>query len=240
MSAHNTHPGTLPVTTLSVPASAPARMSLVQPGPTGPRPLSVSVFETVTIARPDGVVVTIGSMQQRIMLTLLVAYSGRAVPVDRIADELWAGERPDTWLSAIRTLANSLRRSARDRDFVHWTGRGYRLHKDADRVDSDVDQMVRCTEQAAAALAAGQFDCAEAAARRALRYYGGGPWTTDCWSWSELAAEAYCVLARALLAKGRHVRCLVELSQAPEELEWHEGVAACRERARAAVLAPPL
>ena len=240
MSAHETHPGGLPVTALVVHDPVPARMALVQPGPAGPAPLAVSVFETVTICRADGVLVTIGSMQQKIVLTLLVAYSGRSVPVDRIAEELWGRRRPDTWLSGIRTLANSLRRSAGDRDFVHWTGRGYRLHKDADRVETDVDQMLRCTEQAAAALAAGQFDCAEAAARRALRHYGGGPWTTDCWSWSELAAEAYCALARALLANGRYVRCLVELSQAPEELEWHEGVAACRERARAAVLAPPL
>jgi DNA-binding SARP family transcriptional activator len=176
-------------------------------------------------------------MQQKIMLTLVVAYGGRAVGVDRIAEELWGDRRPLRWLASIRTLANSLRTAAGDRNFLHWTGRGYRLHRDPGAVETDIDRMVSCTEEARAALADLRFADAERAARQALSYYGGGPWTTDVWNWTELAADAYVLLGQALLEQQSHLRCLLELSRAPEELGWHDKVRGCLESAKRAVAA---
>ena len=106
-------------------------------------------------------------------------------------------------------------------------------------VETDIDHMLWCIDEARVALDEGRTDDAEDAARRALSFYGGGPWTTDCWYWGDLAAEAYCLLGRALLAKESYLRCLMELSRAPEELEWHDGLAACLRTARRAAAAGP-
>ena len=198
--------------------------------------MHICVLEAVSIARPGGVAMPIGSMQQKVLLTLLVAYANRSVSVDRIAEEMWGDEKPQRWLASVRTLANSLRRVAGDRDLIHWTGRGYRLHKDTDRVATDVDQMLRAIDEARRFLEGDRFDDAQDAATRALSFYGGGPWTTDCWGWGELAADAYWMLGRALLAKEDYLRCLVELSRAPEELEFHDGLRGCLQRAKQAML----
>ena len=200
--------------------------------------LEVCVLDNVSITPRSGPTVPIGSLQQKLLLTLLVGYGARAVSVDVIAEELWGEHPPRRWLASIRTLANSLRRAADDRDFVFWTGRGYRLHRDPDRVHTDVAEMVARADEAEAALHAGDFDLAERAARRALAVYGGGPWTTDCWHWGDVAASMYCVLGRALIERESHLACIVELSQAPEELGWHEGIHACLEHARVAASGP--
>lgn len=213
---------------------ASATTRLRTPAVAGNR-IEVSILETVSICPVGGESVQIGSMQQKVMLTLVVAYRCRAVSLDRIAEELWGDYRPRRWLASIRTLANCLRRVAGDRDFLYWTGRGYRLHKNVDAVDTDIEHMVEATDEARLALQEGRIDDAEAAARRALAHYGSGPWTTDCWFWGDLAADAYCLLGRALLHKSDYLRCLLELSRAPEVLECHDGVGACLEQARLAL-----
>lgn len=199
--------------------------------------IRVCVLDTVSVCGPGRAPVPIGAMQQKVLLTLLVAYGDRSLSVDRIAEDLWGERRPLRWLASIRTLANSLRRVAGDRDFVYWTGRGYRLHRHRGVVRSDVDDMLASTEEGRVALGEGRFADAERAARRALSLYGSGPWTTDCWYWGDLAADAYCLLGRALLAQEDHLRCVLELSRVPEELDWHDGVTACLRRARREVAA---
>ena len=201
-------------------------------------PIRVAVLDVVSITPSGGVPVEIGSLQQKLLLTLLVGNGRRDVAVDRIAEELWGEVPPRRWLASIRTLANALRRIARDPEFVHWTGRGYRLHRDPRQVDSDVDDMLRAADEARGAMAQGRFEDAERAARRALRAYGNGPWTTDYWHWHDLAGDCYHLLGRALLARELYVNCLVELSRASEELSWHDGVQSCLAYARAAAAAP--
>ncbi len=205
-------------------------------GPEG-APITVCVLETVSIGRAGRPPVCIGSMQQKTMLTLLVAYDGRSVSVDRLAEELWGDHKPRRWLASIRTLANSLRRVADDRRFIHWTGRGYRLHENLDLVRTDLDEMLWCADEARVALVEGRLDDAEDSARRALACYGNGPWTTDCWYWGDLAADVYHLLGRALLGKESYLRCVVDLSRAPEELDWHDGIRACVQKARDALAA---
>ncbi|MGH9264210.1 MAG: AfsR/SARP family transcriptional regulator [Acidimicrobiales bacterium] len=210
------------------------------PRAVGEAQIRVCVLERVSIARTGHAAAPIGAMQQKVMLTLLVAYADRSVSVDRIGEELWGDDKPRRWLASIRTLANSLRRVAGDKNFIHWTGRGYRLHKDRGVVETDIDHMLWSLDQARAALYEGRLGDAEHAARRALSFYGSGPWTTDCWYWSDLAADAYHLLGRALLGGEKYLRCLLELSTAPEELAWHDGVGACLRQAREAMAAAPV
>ena len=212
----------------------------IRPRAAGGARIRVCVLDAVSVAGPGRAPTPIGAMQQKTLLTLLVAYGGRSVSVDRIAEDLWGEHRPRRWLASIRTLANSLRRVAGDRDFIHWTGRGYQLHKHPALVESDIDDMLSATEEARVALDERRFADAETSARRALSLYGSGPWATDCWYWGDVAADAYCLLGRALLGQENYLRCLLELSRAPEELDWHDGVAACLQRARRAVAATPV
>ena len=202
-------------------------------------PITVTVLETVSITRAGEAPVRIGSMQQKIVLTLLVAYGGGSVSVDRLAEELWGDRKPTRWLASIRTLANALRRLAGDRSFVYWTGRGYRLHEHPETVRSDIDEFLWLAEEARLALEERRLDDAEEAARRSLAVYGGGPWTTDFWSWGDLAADVYHLLGRALLAKENYLRCVVELSRVPEELGWHDGLRSCLQEAREALATSP-
>ena len=217
----------------------PGPVEAVAQRSTAAAPIRVTVLDTVTVTPSGGRPASVGSLQQKLLLTLLVGYRNRNVSVDRIAEELWGDDPPRRWLASIRTLANSLRRLAGDREFIRWTGRGYRLHREAARVDSDVDEMLRAIDEAGDALAVLRFDDAERAAKRALAMYGSGPWTTDCWSWGELAAESYHLLGRALLGQQRYLSCLVELGRVPEELEWHDGVRSCLAHARTSVARPP-
>ncbi len=216
------------------PNSAPgAGRCRARPAPDAP--LTVCVLETVSIARAGEAPVRIGSLQQKVMLTLLVAYAGRSVSVDRLGEELWGEYRPRRWVPSIRTLANALRRVAGDRKFIHWTGRGYRLHEHLEMVRTDIDELLSFADEARVALEQGRFDHAEDAARRAMSVYGGGPWTTDWWYWGDLAADVYHLLGRALLAKQDYLRCVVELSRVSEELDWHEGLRSCLRMAREAL-----
>jgi hypothetical protein len=179
--------------------------------------------------------VPIGSLQQKVFLTLVVAAGNRSVSLDRIAEELWGDHRPRHWLAAIRTLANSLRRAAGDRDLIHWTGRGYTLHRHIGAVETDVERMLQHAADARMALQAHRFDDAERAAEEAITCYGSGPWTTDLWSWGDVAADAYCLLGRALLAQHKYLRCILELSRAPDGLDWHSGLQWCLTTAKQTV-----
>jgi hypothetical protein len=198
-------------------------------------PIRVCVLERVSVAPSGGASVLIGSLQQKILLTLVVAAGNRSVSLDRIAEELWGEHRPRHWIAAIRTLANSLRRAAGDPELLDWTGRGYRLHRRVGAVETDIERMLRHAAEARAALDEDRFVDAEREAMDALACYGGGPWTTDLWSWGDFAADAYCLLGRALLAQHQYLRCILELSRAPEDLDWHGGLQWCLTTARQAV-----
>ena len=188
--------------------------------------LRVRIFDVVSLTRSDGIA-TIGSLQQKAFLTLLVANKGRSVTLDAIAEQLWPDARPQRWRGCLATLAASLRAAAHDRDFVCSTDRGYTLHLRDDAVSTDVEDLQHCVEQASVAEEEGRHRAAETHARRALAVYGTGPWTTDLWGWNETAAEAARILGTALLRRNANVSCIAELSRAMEEFGWHDGLWAC-------------
>lgn len=189
--------------------------------------LHVHVLDVVSVRAGEGPATVIGSLQQKVLLSLLVAYKGRSVALDTIADELWPDLRPRRWRGCIATLANSLRAVAGDRDLVSSTARGYTLHRRPELVGTDVEELHDCLDRARQAAADGLSNVAETMARRALAVYGVGPWVTDYWGWNEAAAEAARILATALLGRGAAVACIRELSPAMEAFDWHDGLWAC-------------
>jgi hypothetical protein len=187
--------------------------------------LHVHVLDVVSVGAGEGPPTVIGSLQQKVLLSVLVANKGRSVALDTIADELWPDLR--RWRGCIATLANSLRAVAADRDFVPSTARGYTLHRRPETVATDVEELHHCLDRARQAEADGLADVAETMARRALTVYGVGPWVTDDWGWNEAAAEAARILATTLLGRGAELACIRELSPAMEAFDWHDGLWAC-------------
>ena len=188
--------------------------------------LEVHVLDVVSVGTGEART-AIGSLQQKVLLSLLVANEGRSVGLDTIADELWPDVRPRRWRGCIATLANSLRAAAGDHDFIPSTDRGYALHRDPERVRTDVEELHHCVDRARQAVAVGIDGVAETMARRALTLSGAGPWVTDYWGWNEAAAEAARILATVLLGRGAEVACIRELSPAMDAFDWHDGLWAC-------------
>jgi DNA-binding SARP family transcriptional activator len=185
------------------------------------------VLDTVSVEVDGGPVVVIGSLQQKVLLTLLVANSSRSVSLDAIADELWPDVRPRRWRGCLATLANALRTAAGDRDFIASTDRGYVLHRRRESVVTDVEELYQCLDGARRAEEEGADEAAERLARRAMALYGSGPWTTDYWGWNEAAADAAWILGKALLRRHSYVACISELSRVIDDVDWHEGVWEC-------------
>lgn len=189
--------------------------------------LRVCVLDAVSVASAGRPAVAVGSLQQKTLLTLLVAAKGRSVSLDSLADELWPDERPARWKGCLATLASSVRKAAGDPGFIVSTARGYTLHRRPERVHTDVEELLDCLDQARAAQEKGLVDVAETMARRAVALYGTGPWTSDYWGWSEAAAEAAFILATALNRRRAYVACIAELSGSIVDFDWHDGLWAC-------------
>ena len=80
---------------------------------------------------------TIGSVQQRRLLGLLLVDAGSVVPVERIIDALWSDSRgPASPESALHTYVSRLRGSLGDRRIVRHPN-GYAIELRADALDAD-------------------------------------------------------------------------------------------------------
>lgn len=94
-------------------------------------------------------------------------------------------------------------------------------------MQTDVEKLQDCLEQARTAQGKGLVDVAESIARRALAVYGTGPWTTDYRGWNEAAAEAAYILAATLVRRCAYVACIAELGGTVVQFDWHDGLWAC-------------
>ncbi|MBE1530734.1 BTAD domain-containing putative transcriptional regulator [Actinomadura algeriensis] len=112
-------------------------------------------------AEVGGVPVALGGPRQRAVLALLVAARGRAVPVDRMIDDLWRGEPPARAVTSLQAYVSNLRRilepdrarRAAPRVLVS-VPPGYALHLPDDAVDAwRFGALVREPGRAAEALA---------------------------------------------------------------------------------------
>ena len=83
----------------------------------------------------DGGPVALRSRHQRLMLVILLLEANRAVPADRLIEELWGDQLPDDPAGSLRTQVSRLRRSLPMGTHLVTEPRGYRLTVDPDDVD---------------------------------------------------------------------------------------------------------
>ena len=94
----------------------------------------------------------LGGVRPKQLLEILLAARGHHVPVDRIAELIWDGQRPDDIAASIQTFVSVLRRRlvgdrARARQLVVTETEAYRFATDA--VDLDLDRFDELLERSA-------------------------------------------------------------------------------------------
>lgn len=166
--------------------------------------------------RIDGRVVRLGGPRQRATLALLLLQANRVVPVERLADELYAGRPPVTAVTQVQRQVSDLRKLLRE-DSIETRARGYLLHVAEDAFD--LARFERLTERAAHAHDADEASELFAEALALWR----GPALADL-EYEDFAAAAVRRLEELRLAAleerlaldvdlGRHARAAAELAE---------------------------
>ena len=118
----------------------------------------------------DGTAIEPGSPKQRGLLANLVVHHGRAVPRDRLIEDLWGGRPPATGLGVLQNYISQLRRVL-GADVVVTRGPGYLLDVDPDAIDSV--RFERLVERGRTALESGDADGAATLATEGLGLWRG-------------------------------------------------------------------
>ncbi len=194
------------------------------------RVLDVRLLGPITAER-DGESVSLGGPRQRAVLARLALVAGHVVTVDRLIDDVWAGEPPATAINTLQSYVSLLRRALGDAGLLRREGPGYVLT--AGRGVLDAFRFEDHVAQARAALAADPG--------RALAHLEAGlaewhgPVLADVadeeWArpaavrWDDLRLEALEARFDALLALGRHGEAVPELERTVDEHPLREGFA---------------
>ncbi len=168
--------------------------------------------------------IDVGGERQRALLALLLLNAGQVVSSDRLIDELWGDDPPQTGVKALQMRVSELRKSFEDsgiEDAVVVTrSPGYLVEMEPDQLDLQrFERLVREGEQAAAD---GDSRRASVRLREALALWRGPP-LADC-QWApfahaaanrldELRLEALEKRIDADLALGAHEDILGELRE---------------------------
>ena len=169
----------------------------------------------------------VGSRKSRTLLKLLAVERPTLVPVDRIVDVLWAGERPAAAEHNVATLVSRLR-GVLGSGIIVGGRHGYRLAGEPE-VGVDLDAAARCCEQAKRKLPAAPA-IALAAAEQAI-----GLLSADI----ALAEEPYAIWADPAREQLRQLLRRARLTAAEAALAIGEASSAAR-YAEAALAADPL
>src|SRR5581483_11119228 len=97
----------------------------------------------------DGRSVPLGGPKQRAALTILVLAANRVVPVERLADDLYAGASPVTAVTQVQKQVSELRKLL-GAETIETRAPGYVLHVDPDGLD--LARFERLVHDAALAL----------------------------------------------------------------------------------------
>src|SRR3954466_8834909 len=151
----------------------------------------------------------LGGPKQRATLAILLLGSDRVVPVERLADDLYAGAAPVTAVTQVQRQVSDLRKVL-GAAAIETRAPGYLLHTSGHQVD--LHHFERATEQGARALVRGEPEIAAERLREALELWRGPP----------LADLAYETFAQA------PVRRLEELRLAALELRLDADLACGR------------
>jgi DNA-binding SARP family transcriptional activator len=182
----------------------------------------------------DGRPVSLPAAKPRALLATLLLSSNRVVSVDRLIDDLWGEEPPETATKALQGYVSQLRK-ALGADRLVTKPRGYSLR--VEEGELDLDRFERLAREGRELLAGGDSKAAAKRLAEALELWRGAPlaefsepFARDAGARLEDARLAALEeRIEADLALGRHARLIPEL----EELVAREPL---RERPRAQLM----
>jgi predicted ATPase/DNA-binding SARP family transcriptional activator len=167
----------------------------------------------------DGRVVALGGPRQRAVLAVLVVHLDEIVSIDRLVDEVWAGNPPATAVPTLQRYVSLLRQALAGVPVTIETRRpGYVVHADPDAVDAL--RFERLVDDGRRHLLAGEPDAAARVLRDALSTWRGEPLADFCEEpfarfeatrLEELRSTAVELRIDADLAAGRHRDVVPEL-----------------------------
>ncbi len=112
--------------------------------------MRVGILGPLEVRDDAGTLLPVGGTRLRALLIRLAIADGRAISVERLAEELWDGQRPADAANAVQALVSRLR-GAVGRDTVEFGPAGYRLVVDQDALDAHVfEQQVDAGRRALA------------------------------------------------------------------------------------------
>jgi DNA-binding SARP family transcriptional activator len=161
-----------------------------------------------------GRLVSVGGPRPRALLCALVAEAGRVVSVDRLIDQVWAGDPPPAALGTLYAYMSQLRKVLDpDRDgsqtsgLISTTGSGYLLHAGPADVDASLfELLVERARTGPPAEALATLD-------RALALWRGEPYV-DLSAWPDVAGLAQPLVEARLRAVELRIEALLELGRA--------------------------
>lgn len=177
----------------------------------------------------DGVGVDVGGPKQRMLLALLCVDANRVVPVERLTESLWNGDRPGDPKAALQVAISKLRRALGEVPAdIDFRAPGYILSVDRDRVD--LHRFADLVDEGLGELA---HDAHVAASllRDALGLIAGEPFADigDCPALEAEAQRVEDLRLRALegrleadLRLGYHRQLIAELRDLADRYPWHE------------------
>jgi class 3 adenylate cyclase len=186
-------------------------------------------------ASKAGKTISVGGPKPRALLAVLVLDLGRVVSVDRLVEELWPGDPPETAAHAVQVYVSQLRK-ALGTEALARRGPGYALEIDPERVD--VARFTKLVTDGREALALDDAGNAAALLRDALALWRGPAFAdfayepfaqTEISRLEELRTVALEERIEADLALGRHAELVSELEALVE-------VHPLRERPRAQLM----
>jgi DNA-binding SARP family transcriptional activator len=131
--------------------------------------------------------------KQRALLALLLVNANRTLAIDRIVDDLWGEDVPETATKMVQVYVSRLRKALPD-GALHTRPPGYALQVEADQVD--LRRFERLVADARAALEAGRAEGASREFRAALELWRGP-------ALAEFASEPFALAEEARLEELR-------------------------------------
>jgi DNA-binding SARP family transcriptional activator len=178
--------------------------------------LEFRILGPLEVAR-DGAPVVLGGRKQRSTLAILLLSANRVVPIERLADDIYAGAPPVTAVTQVQRQVSELRKLL-GADAIETRAPGYTLHVASGCLD--LERFERWSEEAALALERGEARAAVDLLQAALSLWRGEPLAdlsrepfaqTAIARLEELRLAAVEQRLEAELALGRHARVLPEL-----------------------------
>jgi DNA-binding SARP family transcriptional activator len=171
----------------------------IQPLPSATEVLEFRILGPLEVVG-DGIPVRLGGPKQRATLAILLLRANRVVPIERLADELYAGAPPVTAVTQVQRQISELRKALGDAHGIETRAPGYVIRVFPGQLD--LSRFERQTEEAGHALAAGHAKKAADLLSDALALWRG----------AALADLTYESFAQAALGRLEEIR-LVALEQ---------------------------